>query len=514
MNGMDRRTLLVGLGLAAAGSAAAPVAPAIAQTRPRSGGTLTVGFEDSTKTLDPTYSVQFSERRILYLIYNTLVAIDTDFSLRPELAQSWTVENDGRRYVFALQPGVKFHDGTPFDADAVRFNLERRLDEAVASPQRNQLRPVIDGIQVLGPLSIAINLKNTYPALLSDLADRAGFMVSPTAARKFGQDFGRNPVGTGPFILRDWTQGTSITLERFPDSWERERTYLDRIVFRSIPNAVIGMQRLLVGEIDFLDGLAPDSLRQLEGKDAIVIEKARVGRWYSFQWQVDKPPFDNAKLRQAIAHAMNRDRINQITMDGKATIANGPTPPGLWWSSPDTVVYDYDPVKAKALLAEAGVAPNTTLTLVTPSDPLYRRINQLVAEQLGAIGLTVTLQPVATSESYARVVSRAINFTTTNWTQRADPDGLYYILFHSKGFANTTGYTNPEMDRLLEAARHTPDPAERKTIYAQAKEIVARDLPYVSLYFGAEFAARTKKLNGFVWMPDNIPRFRSAWKEA
>jgi len=211
MNGMNRRTLLVGLGLVAtAGSA-------IAQTRQRSGGTLTVGFEDSTKTLDPTYSVQFSERRILYLVYNTLVAIDPDFSLRPELAQSWTIENDGKRYVFALQPGVKFHDGTPFDADAVRFNLERRLDEAVASPQRNQLRPVIDGIEVLGPLSIAINLKNPYPALLSDLADRAGFMVSPTAARKFGQDFGRNPVGTGPFVLRDWTQGTSITLERFPD---------------------------------------------------------------------------------------------------------------------------------------------------------------------------------------------------------------------------------------------------------------------------------------------------------
>ncbi len=508
---MDRRTLLAAIGL---GGLVVNASSAIAQERPRSGGTLTVGFEDSTKTLDPTYSVQFSERRILYLIYNTLVAIDTDFSLKPELARSWTVENDGKRYVFSLQPGVKFHDGTDFDAESVRFNLERRLDETVASPQRNQLRPVIDSIEVLGPLSIAINLKNPYPAMLSDLADRAGFMVSPGAVRKLGPDFGRNPVGTGPFTLRDWTQGTSITLERFADSWEKDRTYLDRIVFRSIPNAVIGMQRLLVGEIDFIDGLAPDNLRQLEGKDGLIIEKARVGRWYSFQWQVDKPPFDNAKLRQAIAHAINRERINQITMDGKATVANGPTPAGLWWSAPDTVVYEYDPVKAKAALAEAGVAPGTVITLVTPSDPLYRRINQLVAEQLAAIDLKVTLQPVATSEYYARVVARAINFTTTNWTQRADPDGLYYILFHSKGFANTTGYSNPEVDRLLEAARHTQDSAERKKLYAQVTEFVARDLPYISLYYAAEFAARTRKLHGFVWMPDNIPRFRSAWKEA
>ncbi len=511
MDGLDRRAVLLGLG---AGGLAAAIRPAAAQDRPHSGGTLTIGFDDSAKTLDPVFSVQFSERRVLYLIFNTLIAIDTDFSLRPELAKSWTIADDGKRYVFELQPGVKFHDGTPFDAEAVRFNLARRLDPAVASPQRSALLPVIDSMEVLGPLSIALNLKSPHPALLSDLADRAGFMVSPAAVAKYGQDFGRNPIGTGPFTLQNWTQGTSITLDRFAASWEASRIYLDRIVFRSVPNFVIGMQRLTVGEIDYIDGLTPDALRQLEGKDGIAIEQARIGRWFSLQWQVDKPPFDNPKLRQAVAYALDRNRINQITMEGKASISNGPTPPGLWWSTPDTVVYGYDPAKAKALLAESGVAPGTTLTLTTPSDPLSRRIDQLVAEQLGAIGLQVALQPVATSEFYARVVSRAINFVPENWTQRADPDGLFYILFHSKGFANTTGYNNPEVDRLLDLARQTLDMPTRAKLYGQVTDLVQRDLPYVSLFFSAEFAAYSKKLSGFVWMPDNIPRFRSAWKAA
>lgn len=511
MHDIDRRDLLLGLG--SLGLAGAPRGAA-AQPAPRRGGTLTIGFEDDTKTLDPTYSIQFSERQVLYLIYNTLVAIEPDFSLKPELAKSWQIENDGRRYVFQLQEGVKFHDGTAFDAAAVKFNIDRRLDPAVASPQRNALLPVIDDVEVLGPLSVAVNLKAPHPGLLSDFADRAGCMVSPAAANRFGPDLGRNPVGTGAFAFRNWTQGTSITLERNPDYWERDRILLDRVIFRTIPNTTIGMQRLIVGEVDFVAGLAPDSLRQLEGKENVATEKSRIGRWYSLQYQVDKPPFNNARLRQAIAHAIDRDRINQITMEGQAVIANGPTPAGLWWSSTGATVYGHDPERARALLAEAGIAPGTALTLTTPSTPLYRRINQLIAEQLGAVGLQVTLAPVAASEYYARVVSRAINFTPTNWTQRADPDGLFYILFHSRGFANTTGYSNPEVDALLDAGRRTLDRAERQRIYAAVETHVSRDIPYISLYYAAEFAGFNRKLSGFVWMPDNIPRFRYAGKAA
>lgn len=511
--GMKRRAVLTGLGAAAFGVPAAGLAQG--GDTPRRGGTLTIGFLDNTRTLDPTFSIQLSERQSLYLIYDTLVAMDADFSLKPELAKSWRIENDGHRYVLELQEGVKFHDGTDFNAEAAKWNIDRRLDEEVASPQRAQLRPAIDNVEVVSAHVVAVNLRNPHPGLLADLADRAGCMISPTAAHRLGRDFARNPVGTGAFVFKEWVQNTAITVERNPNYWQRGLPYLDRVVFRTVPNRVIGIQRLLVGEIDFVDGLEPDLLRQLErGRDSVVSRRNPSGRWWALQYQVDKPPFDNPRLRQAIAYALDRDRLVQLTMDGQAALANGPTPEGVWWSSPDTVIYNHDPARARVLLREAGIAPSTTLTLSTPSDPLSRKVNQLVAEQLGAVGLQVTLAPVAASESYARVVQRAINFTPISWTQRADPDGLFYILFHSRGFANTTGYSNPEVDRLLDEARRIQDRPARAHLYAAAKEQIQRDLPYIFLYFSAEFSAASRRINGVVTMPDQVPRFRAAWKAA
>ncbi|MCR8549232.1 ABC transporter substrate-binding protein [Salipiger sp. P9] len=510
MDSVDRRDFLLGLG---AGGLVLAAGPAAAQATPAQGGTFSIGLQDSLDTLDPTFSIQFAERRILHLVYNTLVSIGTDFSVKPELAASWEIENDGLRYVFHLQDGVSFHDGTPFDAEAVKFNIEHRLDESVGSPQRSRLDPVIDSVEVIDPLTVAINLKTAYPGLLGDFADRAGFMISPAAVAKFGEDFGSNPVGTGAFTLTEWVRGTSVTLDRNPDYWEDGAPYLDRIVFQTIPNTIIGLQRLRVGELDYVDNLSPDDLRQIEGNDEIKTEAFPVGLWYSLQWQVDKAPFDDLKLRQAVAHALDRDRINQIMMNGQANVANSPTPPGLWWSTDAPYPYPYDPEKARALLAEAGLEGGA-LTLTTPSTPIYRRLNQLVAEQLGEVGLSVTLEPVESSQWYSRVVSKAVNFTPMSWSQRADPDGLFYILFSSKGHANTTGYNNPEVDALLDEARNLLSPEERKPLYTEAAELIVHDLPYVPLFFSASFAAMSQAVDGVILTPDSIPRFRYVSKSA
>ena len=505
---IDRRRLM-------AGSLAAVVpGGARAEETPRRGGILAVGYDDDAKTYNPALSVQLSERPVLYCVFNTLLAIDADFSIKPELARAWHVESEGLRYVFQLVEGVSFHDGTGFDAAAVKWNIEHRLDPASGSPQRSQLAPVIRSVEVIDPATVAFNLVAPHPALLSDLADRAGFMMSPAAVQKHGADFGRNPVGTGPFVFKEWVQGSSVSLVRNPSYWVAGEPYLDGIVFLDIPNHVIGLQRMVVGELDVVTSLSPDDLRQVEGNDGIAVERAKVGRWYSLQYQVDKPPFDNALLRQAIAHAVDRKRLNDLTMRGRATIANGPTPLGLWWSSADEVVYEHDPAKARALLKQGNVPPGTALTMSVSSDPVLRRIDQLVVEQLAAVGLVVQLQPVSQAESYARVVQRAINFTPISWTQRADPDGLMYILFHSKGFANTTGYRNEAVDAALEQARSSLDQERRRVLYAQAKNQIMRDLPYIPLFFAAEYAAVSKSVRGFVWPPDQIPRFRSAWKSA
>jgi peptide/nickel transport system substrate-binding protein len=485
--------------------------PTLAET-PKRGGTLNVGFPSDTKTLDPLFSVQFTERQVLYLVYNTLTKLGTDFSINPELATSWDVENDGKRIVFHLRKGVKFQDGSDFNADVVKWNLEQRLDESVGSPQRKQLEPVIDSLEVIDKYTIAINLKRQFPALLGMLGQRAGFMVSPTAAKKYGKDLGSHPVGTGPFVFKEWVRGSHITLERNPNYWEKGLPYLDKVVFQDISGSVVGLQRLITGELDYVGQLAPNDIRPIENSDKLDLYPITVGRWYSLQWHWNEPPFNNSDLRKAIAYAIDRKRIVDITMDGKANVANGPTPSALWWFDPNIKGYAYNPDKAKELLAKAGYKPGTELVLWTPQISVLQQIDQLVQEQLGAVGVTVKLSPVAQKEWYSRVVKRATNWTPMRWTQRPDPDGLLYILFHSKGYANTTGYNNPEVDALLDQARGSSNMEARKKIYFKVQQILADDLPYVPLFFSVEYAAMGKNIKNFAWIPDQIPRFREIWK--
>jgi len=513
MTKLTRRDVGVGLGTLA-------IAPSLRAARgatqggPQRGGSLNIGFPSDSKTMDPIFSVQFTERQVLYLVFNTLVRFGPDFSIHPELAESWEVEEGGKRVVFKLRRGVQFHDGTSFDAMAVKWNIDRRLDAGVASPQRAQIEPIIASADVIDPQTVAFVLKAPYAGLLSLLGERPGFMVSPTTAEKLGKDFGNSPVGTGPFTFKEWVRGSHIVVERNPKYWEAGKPYLDRIVFRDISGAVVGVQRLITGEIDFVGELSPQDIRQLQGRTNIALQPITVGRWYSLQWHMYEPPFNNDKLRRAIAHGIDRKRINDIVMDGKGTISEGPTPPGLWWFDPAIKSHDYDPEKARVLLKEAGYSNGFEFALSTPQVTALSQINQLVQEQLAAVGVKLKLEPVAQSEWYAKLVRKETNFSPNRWTQRPDPDGLLYILFHSKGYANTTGYKNEKVDALLEQARQNFDQAARKKLYSEIQAILAREIPMLPLFFSVEYAALRENVQGFEWIPDQIPRFRDLWKKA
>jgi len=503
---IGRRQALAGLagGLLAGG--------ARAQT-PTRGGTLTVGLTNDAKTYDPIFSVQFTERYVLYLAFDTLVQYGSDFSIRPELAESWETSTDGKRILFTLRQGVTFQDGTPFDAAAVKWNIDQRLDERINSPQRQLLTPIVASVDVVDPYHVAFNLVTPSP-VLSLLGERVGFMVSPTAWHQRGPAFGSQPIGTGAFVLKEWTRGSRVVLERNPNYWRVGLPYLDRIVVQDLAGSIIGVQRLLTGEIDYVDQLPPADVLPIEKRIGIVLKPIKVGRWYFLQWHVNEAPFDNPKLRQAFAHAIDRARLNEIIMRGQGAVSEGPTPEGLWWYDPALKSYPHDPVRAKELLAEAGYANGFEYVLSTPQVTVFQQINQLLQEQLGAVGIKVQLQPVAASEWYARVVSGTTNLTPTRWTERADPDGLLYILFDGKGFANTMNYRNERVDVLLDQARTVYDMAERKKLYTEAQRLIVEDLPMIPLIFGAEYAALRALVNGFEWIPDEIPRFRFLWKFA
>ncbi|MCW2242341.1 ABC transporter substrate-binding protein [Azospirillum canadense] len=496
------------------GTVFASGARAADDAQPVQGGTLNVGYLSDTKTLDPIVSQQWTERPILFLMFDSLVDLAPDFSLKPGLAESWTFENGEKRIVLHLRKGVSFHDGTPFDAAAVKWNFDVRLDPAANSSQRSQLASVVTSVDVVDEHTVAINLTQPYPPLLAQLADRAGLMVSPTAAKTWGKDLGSHPVGTGPFKFKDWVRGNHITLVRNEGFWQPGMPHLDGVTFNDIPSNVVGVQRIAIGELDYVGQISPLDTRLAAANPDTALVAATGGNWYSLQWRWDTAPYSNEKFRQAVAHALNRDRINAIVWAGKGQISDGVTPNGLWWTPTDLVHYSYDPAKARALLAESGIAPNTTLTLAAPSGDPLRRLAELIKEDLDAVGLKIQLAPVPQSEYYAKTVAGEIKFTPMRWTQRADPDGLIQYLFASNGAANSTGYKNADVDTWIQEARVTTDAELRKSLYNKIQRQISADLPYVPIGFSSEFSAIRKVAHGFTPMPDLIPRFRSMWKSA
>ena len=489
------------------------VAP-IAAEQPQYGGTLTVSLPNDAKSLDPTYQINFSERQPLYLVFNTLVGLAPDFSIVPELAERWETRDDGWLLMLHLRRDVKFHDGTVFDAKAAKWNLDHRMDEKVNSPSRLQLAELIETVDVQDDVTLAIRLKGPAPSLLGMLAQREGFMISPQAAETFGERFGQIPVGTGPFIFREWSPGNRIVVDKNASYWEPGKPYLDRVVFIQTSNPVVGIPRLLTRELDFVGALTPIDVRPLEKQSGIKLERSPGSRWLALQMRIDRPPFNDLKLRQAIAHAIDRKRMVDIVMDGKATIAEGFTPAGLWWFDPDLRSYPYDPAKAKALLAEIGPMPDLQLTLSTQPVTLYQQISQLTQEQLKAVGLNVRIEPVSVSDWYPQLIQGAINFLPIRWTQRPDPDGLFTYLFHGMSKANTSHYSNSQVDEALDKARGLQDESKRATLYRAAQKLMTHDLPYIPLFFSVEYAAMRDNVRNFVWIPDEIPRFREVWKAA
>jgi peptide/nickel transport system substrate-binding protein len=485
--------------------------PAAAQETPVAGGTLTVALDNDAKSLDPTFQTNFSERQPQYLIFNTLFALQSDFSITGELAKDWTFNEDGTILDIELREGVTFHDGTEFNAEAVKWNLDHRMDETVQSLSRAALIAVIDRVEVVDTLKVRIVLKQRAPDLLGNLSQREGFMISPTSAQEMGDRFGSNPVGTGPFVFKEWLFGNRIVLEKNQDYWEEGKPYLDRVIFIQTASPTVGIPRLLTGEIQAIGGLTPTDIRPLENNENIQLIPSPGSRWVSLHIRSGSEPFNELKVRQAIAYGIDRQKIIDVTMAGLAKVANGPTPAGLWWSAEDLPSFEHDPEKARELLAEAGYADGVTVSLAANPSTLHQQIAQLVQEQLAEVGITVDIQPVSTNDWLPQLIEKKITFIPMRWTQRPDPDSLLQRLFHSESPGNYSDYANPEVDRLLTEARVEPDQEKRKELYRQIQVHIAEDLPYINLFFAVEYIAVRSDIRGFEWIPDEIIRYRDVW---
>lgn len=479
---------------------------------PQYGGTLNVGMDDDASSLDPTFQTQFSERQPEYLIFNTLFGLKSDLSIVPELADSWWFSKDGLTLTLHLRRGVKFHDATDFNADAVKWNLDHRLNDEVNSPSRRDLKRSILAVEAVDPLTVRIRLKTASPSLLGMLAQREGFMASPTAARKYGDRFGFHPVGTGPFVFKTWLRNDRIVVERNPNYWDHGKPYLDRVVFHLLENSTVAVPRILTGELDAVSYLSPNQVLPLRGKPGVQLIVNPRARWVSLSLNNAHRPFNDLRVRQAIAYGLDRQKIAAIATAGKGVVANGLTPPGLWWFDKDLMAYPHDPAMAKKLLVQAGYGAGLSLTLSTPPDSLYRPVSALVQEQLQEVGIKVRIEPVSASMWGERLMNGEIDFLPMRYTQRPDPDGLLSSLLEGSSAQNMVKFRNAEFDALLLKGRAEKDQNRRREIYNRAQEIIAEQLPYINLFFSVEYTALRSGVQNYIFVPDDIPRYREVWK--
>lgn len=517
---LSRRQLLgLGSGLAAAGlltacgprNGTASSAPGTAAGKPQVGGDLKYAAIFDVQTLDPAFSSAFSERFIYYAVYNGLVTYDTQLNVVPDLASSWQYSPDGKTLTFKLRSGVVFHDGTPCDAAAVKYNLDRILDPATNSPQRSQLVPPLESVSAPDATTVVLKLSKPWRPLLAALGERPGFICSPTALKKYGKDYGAHAVGTGPFQVSEYVQGDHIVLSRFDKNWNAKTSYLSSVRFDNVTDAPSQVARLRTGEATILNNLDPTLLVTLKGASDITSITSPTGIWYVSSMNYKVPPFNDANLRQAIAYATNRSAVSQSVFQGKARPAT--TPIGAGWAYDahyNGPAYNFDVSRAKSALA-ASAQPAVTIPFVNSSSSQYSAVAQAMMSGFSQAGLNIKQGTVPAANFFSQVKAGKILWSVGSWAPRADPDGLLRILFHTGGAQNTTDYSNPKVDHLLDQAAQLLDKAKAVPLYDELYDLINQDAVLQSVVWPDNTISFQSALHGVRQYGDNILRFKDMW---
>jgi peptide/nickel transport system substrate-binding protein len=496
--------------LAAAGAALLPrVAFAAA---PKRGGTLRVAMGREFIGADPQGSSAGVDRNLYTSLYNGLVVPDPQLRIAPDLASSWT-QPDPKTYVFHLKPGVKFHDGTPFDAHAVKFNFDYILDPSNHSQRRPEII-VVDHVDVLSPLAVRVVLKKPFAPFLATIADRAGYMISPTARAKYGKDLARNPVGTGPFRFVEWVRDDHLRLRRYEDYHERGLPYLDEVTYHPTTDQSVVSTELRTNSVDFAYTLAidPKDIPAMKGiKSLNVLEGPGVG-YEGFWFNTVSGPMANRSLRDAFSLALDRDQILAIAYSGTGLIANGPIPPSLWAYDKSIPVVKRDVALAKRRLSEGGKPSGFPMTIkAEANNPLESKITELAQAQLREVGINANIVTVDFATLLHSGERGDFDAMSLGWSGRIDPDGNIEPIFETGGAFNYGKYHNPQVDELCERAREAQAQSARKPIYDQVVKTIESDTAYAFTYFTPTLFVSSSTVQGFPLSPDALMRFKTVW---
>ncbi len=488
------------------------VAPVAAQPA----GTLVVGLVAEPVNLDPPQVTDLNSNRVGRRIVETLVTFPEESTqIVPGLAESWTISKDGLQYTFKLRRGITFHDGTPLNAEAVKFSIERQINPNHPAyklgkyPFANFFFGNVKAVEVLSEERVAFLLNEARASFIAVLAQGAASIVSPTAVMKWGPDYPTHPVGTGPFRFASWDRGQRVVLEKNPTYWKYP-VKVERVIYRPIVEDQARLTELLTGTLDVIVGVPADFVSQLEQNAKITLLK-QVGAhvWY-LGMNNQKKPFDDKRVRQALNYAVNKDAIVKDVLKGTGAASRGPVLPGTWGADPALKAYPYDPERAKKLLAEAGYPSGFSTTLWVPESGSGMQapvaMSTVMQSNLKAVGVNVSLQTMEWGAYLAKLRTKEQELFALSWMAGTeDPDMVMYPLLHSSQWTpvgpNRALYKNARFDSLLQQARLTTDQAKRAQLYREAQRVLVDDAPWVFVDHEIQIAALSKRVQGFKLHP-------------
>ena len=471
---------------------------------------LRIGLQSDADVLDPDQSRTFVGRIVYASLCDKLVDITPDLEIVPQLATGWEWNEDNTQLTMQLREDATFHDGTPFDADAVVRNIDR--SQNLETSRRKSEVASIESAEATGDYEVTFTLSGPDATLLAQFADRAGMMVSPDAAEAAGDEFGLNPVCSGPYAFRERIAQDRIVLEKFDGYWNADAHGFDTVTFLPIPDTTVRFANLRSGDIHILERLATADIPAAEADDGVTVTTATSLGYQGITFNVgngdnaDNPWGSDKRLRQALSHAIDREALNQVVFEGAFVPGNQSFPPSSPWYDADHPVPPRDVEAAKALLAEAGYGDGIELEVQVPNTNVPLQVMQVVQAMAAEAGIEVTL----TSKEFATLLSdqSAGDFTASQigWSGRVDPDGNIHQFVTTDGGINDSGFSDPAVDEALNAARASTDTAVRKESYDAARDVLIDEAPLVYLYHQSWVTALDSDIEGFTPYPDGMIR--------
>lgn len=489
-----------------------------AQETPVSGGTLKVAFSADPAGFDPALGPSGMSHVVIEQIYSTLMSVDTDAVPYPDLAESYEVSDDGLTYTFKLRDGVQFHNGDPLTAEDVKFTFDRLRAEDSGYSYKSQIE-TIESVDVIDPLTVQFTLSVPTGPFLTYMAFPGSSIVSKSLLES-GHDLNAQPIGSGPFKFVSYQPRSMVIFEKNPNFYEAGKPYFDGMEFHLIADVTALTNAVISGTVHFTNEVPPKDWANVSNSAGIVGQTLEGSRYYWLLMNNTVAPLDNAKVRQAIAHAINREAIVAATFFGQATPLLGGVIPEWNWAYPDITAFSPqgDVEKAKALLAEAGVADGFTTSMTMASSfPAMLAMAPILQANLAAIGIQAEIKTMEIPRFWDEVwAPSAFDITTMYWVSPlADPDDFVYNNYATGTGINVQQSSSQAMDKLLQDAKSATSIDERKALYKAQQELALEEMPIVPLVNAYLLIAHTERLKNYKPMRTGfLKTLKDSWLEA